>query len=318
MTGSWDHKTLTWDNRPGYDGQVIDYAVYQTDEADQQGFDITNLVKDWYMNGKNYGLMVKDHTETGHYTEYASADIHEDFASLRPHILIQYVNYSGLESFWTYHSQSAGRVGTIHINDYTGNLILEHETFSLSGSRLPVGLSHVYNSSEAGGKDLGYGRGFRLDCHQTIARREIGDTVYYAHTEGDGTVHYFAKDDKGEWKDELGLGQKLTFADGDSEARYTITDKSGTKLCFAEGTGLLTKIVDANNNTQRITWSGGKVTNVTDPTSRAVTLVYDSSGHLVTVKTPSGQEKRFVYDSSGHLTGITDADGAQNTYTYDL
>ena len=317
VTGSWDHKTLTWDNRPGYDGQVIDYAVYQTDEADQQGFDITNLVKDWYMNGKNYGLMVKDHTETGHYTEYASADIHEDFASLRPHILIQYVNYSGLESFWTYHSQSAGRAGTIHINDYTGNLILEHETFSLSGSRLPVGLSHVYNSSEAGGKDLGYGRGFRLDCHQTIARREIGDTVYYAHTEGDGTVHYFAKDDKGEWKDELGLGQKLTFAEGDSEARYTITDKSGTKLCFAEGTGLLTKIVDANNNTQRITWSGGKVTKVTDPTSRAVTLVYDSSGHLVTVKTPSGQEKRFAYDSSGHLTGITDADGAQSTYTYD-
>ena len=317
VTGSWDHKTLTWDNRPGYDGQVIDYAVYQTDEADQQGFDITNLVKDWYMNGKNYGLMVKDHTETGHYTEYASADIHEDFASLRPHILIQYVNYSGLESFWTYHSQSAGRAGTIHINDYTGNLILEHETFSLGGSRLPVGLSHVYNSSEAGGKDLGYGRGFRLDCHQTIARREIGDTVYYAHTEGDGTVHYFAKDDKGEWKDELGLGQKLTFAEGDSEARYTITDKSGTKLCFAEKTGLLTKITDANNNTQRITWSGGKVTKVTDPTSRAVALVYDSSGHLVTVKTPSGQEKRFAYDSSGHLTGITDEDGAQSTYTYD-
>ena len=317
VTGSWDHKTLTWDNRPGYDGQVIDYAVYQTDGQDTQGFDITNLVKDWYMNGKNYGLMVKDHTETGHYTEYASADIHEDFASLRPHILIQYVNYSGLESFWTYHSQSAGRAGTIHINDYTGNLILEHETFSLGGSRLPVGLSHVYNSSEAGGKDLGYGRGFRLDCHQTIARREIGDTVYYAHTEGDGTVHYFAKDDKGEWKDELGLGQKLTFADGDSEARYTITDKSGTKLCFAEGTGLLTKIMDANNNTQRITWSGGKVTKVTDPTSRAVTLVYDSSGHLVTVKTPSGQEKKFAYDSSGHLTGITDADGAQSTYTYD-
>ena len=297
VTGSWDHKTLTWDNKPGYDEQVIDYAVYQTDGQDTQGFDITNLVKDWYMNGKNYGLMVKDHTETGHYTEYASADIHEDFASLRPHILIQYVNYSGLESFWTYHSQSAGRAGTIHINDYTGNLILEHETFSLSGSRLPVGLSHVYNSSEAGGKDLGYGRGFRLDCHQTIARREIGDTVYYAHTEGDGTVHYFAKDDKGEWKDELGLGQKLTFAEGDSEARYTITDKSGTKLCFAEKTGLLTKIMDANNNTQCITWSGGKVTKVTDPASRAVAL---------------------GYDSSGHLTGITDADGAQNTYTYDL
>ena len=51
------------------------------------------------------------------------------------------------------------------------------------------------------------------------------------------------------------------------------------------------------------------MTKVTDPTSRAVTLVYDSSGHLVTVKTPSGQEKRFAYDSSGHLTGITDPYG---------
>gem|GEM_PF-6569217 len=36
------------------------------------------------------------------------------------------------------------------------------------------------------------------------------------------------------------------------------------------------------------------MTKVTDPTSRAVALVYDSSGHLVTVKTPSGQEKKLV------------------------
>ena len=88
---------------------------------------------------------------------------------------------------------------------------------------------------------------------------------------------------------DLGYGRRLQ-AEG-TWARYTITDKSGTKLCFAEGTGLLTKIVDANNNTQRITWSGGKVTKVTDPTSRAVALVYDSSGHLVTVKTPSGRRR---------------------------
>ena len=53
---------------------------------------------------------------------------------MRPRIDITYANYSGLEDFWNYHSQDAGRAGTVHVNDFNGNLILERTDFAMGGS----------------------------------------------------------------------------------------------------------------------------------------------------------------------------------------
>ena len=53
----------------------------------------------------------------------------------------------------------------------TAAQILVHPTYALSGSRAPISLSHVFNSSEQGA-DIGYGKGFRLNYHQTIDGEE--------------------------------------------------------------------------------------------------------------------------------------------------
>ena len=312
----WFHRSLTWDNRPDYDVRISDYAVFSTDKADQKSFDITDMVKDWYKNGRNYGLMIKDHEETGNYTEYASADIHKDFAELRPHILIQYVGYAGLEDYWTYHSQSVGRAGTVHVNDASGNMIMVHDTFSLSGSRMPIDLKHVYNSSEYE-EDMGYGKGFRLNYHQTIESTTINKVTYYKHIDGDGTSRYFVKNDKGEWKDELGMELTLEVKDIQEGAKYIITDKNNTQMIFG-ASGRLAKITDANGNTLTIVYAGDpkKLDTVADGSGRKIKCSYDANGRLASVKAPSGQEKTFTYDSDGRLTKITDVDGVSSTYTY--
>lgn len=53
----------------------------------------------------------------------------------RPQIILTYVNNSGLESYWTYHSQDVRRAGTGYTNDYNGNVIFVHNDMSMSGNK---------------------------------------------------------------------------------------------------------------------------------------------------------------------------------------
>ena len=231
VTKDWDSRTITWDNQPSYDPKVADYIAFSGSSLTRLVFDITGVVKDWYADGKNYGLMMKEHgEEEGTYNEYLSSDSDlDDHSATRPQIMIQYISCEGLEDFWTYHRHDIGRAGTGYVNDYTGSQILVHPTYALSGSRAPISLSHVFNSSGQG-EDIGYGRGFRLNYHQTMTAKKIGSTDYYCQTDGDGTRRYFVRDTTdGRWKDELDQTRILTL---DSSTRYTVTDKDGGRQHF--------------------------------------------------------------------------------------
>lgn len=81
----------------------------------------------------------------------------------------------------------------MYVNDYNGNVIMQHNTMETGGSLMPMGLTQVYNSNDKD-TDIGYGYGVRLNYHQTIRKITIAGTEYYKHTDGDGTVHYFVYD----------------------------------------------------------------------------------------------------------------------------
>lgn len=159
VTGAWEERTITWDNQPASASAVVDYATFATTDQATVSFDVTDLVRNWYTNGGNYGMMIRAHDESGNstnYAEYLSSDCDEAYAAIRPCILISYVNYSGLEDHWSFHTQTIGRAGTVSVNDYNGNLVFIHDTLHMTGNRMPVALSHVYNSNDRL-KDLGYG-----------------------------------------------------------------------------------------------------------------------------------------------------------------
>ena len=167
----------SWNNRPSYDEKIADFAIFGDTTGKVVDFDITGIVKDWYTNGKNYGVMIKDSTEEGHYNEFLASSCDNAYASYRPQILITYVNYNGLEDFCTYHNQNIGRAGTAYVNDYNGNLILTKDMAQTYGNRMPAVLTHVYNSNDKD-TDIGYGYGFRLNYHQTVIIKKVGTICY--------------------------------------------------------------------------------------------------------------------------------------------
>ena len=315
---AWNSNSINWYNKPIYSETVEDLCRYKGTQQRYVTLDITRMVKDWYQNGGNYGLMFKDDKELSGYTEFLSSDCDDGYQDMRPRIDISYVNYSGLEDYWTYHSQDVGRAGTVHVNDYNGNLILVHDSLSTGGSRVPMSLTHVYNSNNRK-TNLGYGNGFSISYYQTLRKVNIAGTEYYQHTDGDGTIHYFYYDSKEKkWKDESGLELTLTIHTDASE-QLVIHDKEENQLKFRNG--YLVKVCDKNGNTLTVSWAGGRIMSITDGAGRRTTLSYreDSAGnptYLHEVKSPSGKKKLFGY-TNGNLVKIIDIDGETVNYTYD-
>lgn len=314
---AWNSNSINWYNKPLYSETIEDLCCYKGDKQKYITMDIIRMVKDWYQNGGNYGLMLKDDYELSGYTEFLSSDCDNGYQDMRPRIDISYVNYSGLEDYWTYHSQDAGRAGTVHVNDYNGNLIMIHDTMNTEGSLEPMALSHVYNSNNCA-TDLGYGYGFALNYHQTLVKTKIGGTDYYKHTDGDGTIHYFYYDStEKKWKDESGLEQTLTIHTDGTE-QLVIHDKEDNQLRFRNG--WLVKVQDKNGNCLSISWAEQRIISITDGSGRKTTLDYllDNNGKRTTltqITGPSGNKKTFTY-GSGNLTGITDIDGEKVKYVY--
>lgn len=315
---AWNSDSINWYNKPLYSDTVEDICRYKGDQQKYITLDITRMVKDWYQNGGNYGLMFKNDKELSGYTEFLSSDCDNGFQDMRPRIELSYVNYSGLEAYWSYHSQDVGRAGTVHVNDYNGNLILIHDTMATGGSRVPMSLAHVYNSNNRQ-VNLGYGYGFALSYHQTLKKVKIAGTDYYQHTDGDGTVHYFYYDSKKfKWLEEGGSESYVTIH-ADASEQLVIHDKENNQLMFRNG--YLVKVKDKNGNTLVVVWNDGRVISVTDGAGRKTALTYlkNSQGKLTylhEIMSPSGKKKLFGYNN-GDLVKIIDIDNETVNYTYD-
>jgi hypothetical protein len=205
VLSNWDSTTITWSNQPSYNSIVEDYQQINTGST-IYSWDITNIAKKWYSSGNNYGLMLKANNETGGYTDYFSSD---QSNYVRPQAQISYVSNSGLESYWTYHSASAGRAGTGYTNDYTGNVVFIHDDLSMNGNRMPVSINHVYNSADAKAWDWSrqwMGAGWSMNVTQRVYWQTIGGTNYWVFADEDATKHYFVDNGSNELKDELNLG----------------------------------------------------------------------------------------------------------------
>lgn len=276
------------------------------------------MVKEWLSTGVNYGLMLENSDETIGYNQFFSSDISgydsngNDLEAARPVITIDYINNSGLENYWTYHSQDVGRSGTGYVNDFNGNLVFVHNDLAMTGSKMPLTINHVFNSNDRA-ITSGYGYGWRLNLSQKIDVVTIGDTQYYVYTDEDGTKHYFYYDNSsGTYKQQMGVD--LTF-NKNSDGSYTITDKNGGVLQFVSG-GYLYKIKDKNDNNITLSYDGNILRSITDGAGRVTTLDVISNGYLIGIVDPSGQRTSFAYNGA-QLSRITYPDGNYTVFTYD-
>lgn len=332
VTQNWDSRSANWnDLNNKYDSRIVDYNKYRFDYNEQikfYYFDITSIVKDWYVTGNNNGLVLKDHTEVynaPHSDAYFySSDVSDAYANARPMVQIVYRNQTGLETYQTYHTQSVGRAGTIYTNDYNGNVVLQHEDFSTPGNLMPVSVKHVYNTNDKD-IDIGYGTGFRLNLSQTINLETINGVEYAKYIDEDGTAHYLKKEGNN-YKDEDGLS--LTAAlDGNNDFR--IMDKEHNVLIFQKrenGTiGQKWHLKEAHNsfgNKIILELNSDKqadfrIQKVTDAAGDSITFTYDRDLRLSSITDNNARTINISYNANYNLAEITYWDNQKTVYTYD-
>ena len=191
VTEDWTSSTITWNNRAAYDTSKVESISYSVLPGSYNTWDVTGLVKQWYSGTPNYGFLIKAYDESWGYMEYHSVDAQYYYSS-HPFASIIYVNSTGIEGTWTYHSQSVGRAGTASVNDYNGNLVFTHDDVSIASGIMPISIQHVFNTHDKS-SDIGYGYGWRLNYAQTVENVTIGGTNYYKYIDADGTAHYYRR-----------------------------------------------------------------------------------------------------------------------------
>ena len=92
---------------------------------------------------------------------------------------VSYVSHAGLESWWQYEQMSAGRAGTAYTDLFNGNLVFEHTDTVMTGNRMPVSITHYYNSCLSDKNEYQCGFGWKTSGHQKVVAREHNSRDYY-------------------------------------------------------------------------------------------------------------------------------------------
>ena len=290
LTEDWDETTATWSQMNNkYDNHiescftsertwniynnVIQYSINQAN--------ITNLVRRWYTDTPNYGLMVKSNKEiyrNNFIQEYYSKNnsFNNGF-NPKPLLEIKYRNQNGLEEYMKYYEQDL-ECGKIYSNLYNGNLVGLFQVGKTFAHQFPIDLFLVYNTNDVIlEKDYGFGIGYKLNYYQTIVERTIDETVYLEYVDDDGTIHYF--ENKKEVIDDEG----------------NLTDISEINTYYDED-GLEMKIYKTNN------------TYILETQDKYV-YKFNQLGniaYLFEINSPSNEKIIITYDSSNRITKIED------------
>ena len=324
---------INWPNTNGaYESTVIDRQVLYEDEVPSSHFprltwDITRLVKDWYINNSNHGFLLISENESAstlRYGVFCSANSHEGMPDeARPALTVTYLNQEGLEPYLSTHGSGSATMGSLQVGDFNGNLVYTYTDIAMDGAYMPITLSHVFNHSRRTttsvvGGGAYYGKGMRLNLSMKIGSSSVSGYPYTL-TDADGTIHYFSL--KSGTSGATGSKYEKEF---ESTTILEITndgftlDNGGTLIYYFNTDGFLKSIKDiTNNKSQTLIYTDGRLTKVTDGAGRAVTLTYNSSGYLTSIKDPAGRSTTYAYNSSNQLTRITRPDGLHIDLEYD-
>lgn len=313
-TYKWWIQYMDWNDQPAYDtDNMIDYVMLKDGQGGFQDWNITELVKKWYVEGTENCTMAMAITPgtRAYSSSYCAVPVFLAYGtSSHPIVTVTYQNNVGVEDYYTYATLGGGDAGTAYIADATGRLTVMKELVSYASTINPFTMSLVYNTN-ASAKNVSaedsqaenvltmrLGTNWSLDVIQMMEPDDIGGTQYMKYTDGDGTVHYFVDDPEDEetvFYDEDGLGLQVVVG---SDGTYVMSDMQDNSYTFTNK--LLTNIRDNNNNQYFINYANGKLTSI----------VQKNNGcSEITVAT-------FAYQGD-YLSAVTDAAGVVHSIDYD-
>lgn len=358
ITSEWNEADANWNNmNDKFDNSRIDgsfyaqrsYAIGSIIPSPVPCFvDLTDLVKKWYTDLPNNGIMIKSNNEVyknDKFPAFFSNNNTGEISNPKPIIQITYRNQNGLESYMKYIEKTFSS-GASCINVYNGNLVNVFKCESIINDKNPINLNVVYNTNDVIlNNNYGYGIGFKFNFHQTIKKMEIDNKTYLEYSDEDGTLHYFSEqrntsDDSGQvnvteeintYYDEDGLG----FSIVDNSDYYVLKDKTGNSMKFIiiDNIGYLNEIIDINNNKITINYNSmNKITKIVDPYLSEINITYGED--IITVSTSNRNVKLYLennkitkiinnfgqteisYNSNNIISEIKDSRGKKLCFLY--
>ena len=200
-----------------------------------------------------------------------------------------------------------------------GNFTWNYTDIAVYGAQ-PLEFSRNYNALDKSDSEVGYG--WR---HTYSVSFEV--TKYFATAKfADGFKYIFNRHGDGSFIPPEGVSATVeAFGSG-----YKLTEQNGTKYYF-DANGYLLAIEDVGGNrtsitrndaqitsvsndsgTLTFTYSGNKISRITDHTGRSVSYTYNGNGDLVSFLNADGDTIDYTYDSNHRITEISDFNG--NTY----
>ena len=341
-------KTLTWNkiyaNGTNHYKTATEDFIRLTSTNGYRSLDITRAARSWYSGGKCHAILLRSDCS-------ASKRIVSSFQTGASYLTVTYRNDFGLESYYTYQTQSAGRAGTGYISDHMQRLTFVVPLLSSDSSVMPFGLSLVYNSGlsrESFGvqqkenaneppdytrdyRNMLLGSGWKLSAQQCVQSVRIGSddaqTLYWVYTDADGTQHYFSKEGgggaetDGVFRDEDGLGLKMTCqANPDSDTghtNFTITDDNGNETFFRDG--ILTYTKDAYGNGIYYCYNGINFDTPDGKSWRPTNEVFNRLTRICRQNKDASVEylATLIYDADGRLLRVGDEAGKETKFHYD-
>lgn len=328
-------KNMTWNNvHPGgatnYNSRIEDFTKLTSSTTRTYiALDLTRAVRDWYQNGtQNRTLLLKSDCSS---TKRIASTLYTSASNT--YFAVTYRNDFGLEDYYTYQTQSAGRAGTGYVSDHMQRLTIENPIITSDSNVMPFSLSLVYNSalnnSYFGSSSDRYtrdfqnmilGGGWKLSAQQCIQSVRIAEddtnTLYWVYTDGDGTQHYFYETSSGVYEDEDGLGLKITLVSETGHTNFKMTDDYGNETFFRDG--ILTYTKDAYGNGIYYCYNYSTFNGAASTTWRPTNAVHNQLTSIWRLNNGGSSEQlaRFVYDSNNNITGVYDEAGRETLFYY--
>lgn len=96
---------------------------------------------------------------------------------------------------------------------------------------------------------------------------------------------------------------------------YELRHKRTLVVEVFDAQGRLTQRRDRNGNAISLSYSGDRLTSVTNASGRTITFEYNGDGYITAIHAPEGKTLTYAYND-GDLISVTDARGNTTTYTY--
>lgn len=301
---------LTWNNKVLPLDTAIDMAM-TSKTANQLSFDITALANKWIQNPDSNRILVLKSFDGSSKASIASSEYTSN-ASYAPYVSFEYTTVGGIDNNYSYHTQDVGLAGIAHINDYTGNMVIERTDFSSKASAKDIKLYLNNNNVISKTTSTNYNRTIQFD---TINN--------YVITYGDGHKHYISSDDNMTVDTSVKNEITVLYSEGtnnykDRYSRSVLSsniDKTDQEAVFAliehakQKNGHIKS--DSSYSTVNITYQNDKISSISDEITSFIFEYQNGVLYSITAE-PAFSDESVLSENSDNYIGTN-----KNVYEYE-